>query len=54
MMLFLFAPRAIATFFTRDEATVEIVVDTLKVLSLYLIVDAIHGAQNGNVRALGL
>jgi len=54
MMSFLFAPRNIATFFTKDEATVEIVVETLKILSLYLLVDAIHGVQSGNVRALGL
>jgi len=54
MVFFLLAPRKIATFFTRDEDTVEIVVETLTVLSLYLLIDAIHGVQTGNVKALAL
>jgi|DEB19_MinimDraft_2_1074335.scaffolds.fasta_scaffold24701_1 MATE family multidrug resistance protein len=54
MVSFFLVPRSIATIFTKDEATVAIVVDTLTVLSLFLFFDAIHGVQSGNVRALGL
>jgi len=54
MMSFMLAPRSIATFFTKDEATVEIVVDTLGLITFYLFFDHIHGVQSGNVRALGL
>ena len=54
MVSFFLVPRSIATIFTKDEATIAIVVDTLTVLSLFLFFDAIHGVQSGNVRALGL
>ncbi len=54
MVTFCVAPEMMAGIFTKDGPTIEIVVDCLKILSLYLFFDAIHGVQSGNVRALGL
>ena len=43
----------IAQVFTKDEETIDLIVETLPVLSLFIILDAVHGVQAGNVRALG-
>jgi MATE family multidrug resistance protein len=43
----------IAGVFTKDEDTIEIIVDCLPILSIFVLLDAVHGVQAGNVRALG-
>jgi len=43
----------IATVFTRDEETIELITTTLPILSIFIVLDAVHGVQAGNVRALG-
>ena len=43
----------IAQIFTKDEETIDLIVECLPVLSLFIILDAVHGVQAGNVRALG-
>jgi MATE family multidrug resistance protein len=43
----------IASVFTKDEDTIEIIVDCLPILSIFVLLDAVHGVQAGNVRALG-
>jgi MATE family multidrug resistance protein len=46
-------PYQIAGMFTKDAATIALIVDTLPVLSIFVILDAVHGVNAGNVRALG-
>jgi MATE family multidrug resistance protein len=43
----------IASVFTKDKDTIEIIVDCLPILSIFVLLDAVHGVQAGNVRALG-
>lgn len=43
----------IAGVFTKDEDTIELIVDCLPILSIFILLDAVHGVQAGNVRALG-
>jgi len=46
-------PFQIAGMFTKDAATIVMITDTLPILSLFVILDAVHGVNAGNVRALG-
>ena len=46
-------PFQIAGMFTKDAASIVMITDTLPILSLFVILDAIHGVNAGNVRALG-
>lgn len=39
--------------FTKDAATIGMIADTLPVLSIFVVLDAVHGVNAGNVRALG-
>ena len=39
--------------FTKDAATIGLIADTLPVLSIFVVLDAVHGVNAGNVRALG-
>ena len=43
----------VARIFTNDPATVSFIKTVLPVMSMYLIIDTIHGVQTGNVRGLG-
>jgi len=47
------APDLIGSIFTKDQTVIHIVSETIPMLSVFLLFDAIHGAQSGNVRALG-
>lgn len=53
VVVFNCSPDMIGNLFTHDQEVVAIVTDTLPMLSCYLVLDAVHGAQSGNVRALG-
>lgn len=44
---------AIASIFTKDPETIELVASILPALSAFVLLDALHGVQAGNVRALG-
>lgn len=46
-------PFQIAGMFTKDAAAIVMITDTLPILSLFVILDAVHGVNAGNVRALG-
>lgn len=46
-------PFQIAGMFTKDAATIVMITDTLPILSLFVVLDAVHGVNAGNVRALG-
>jgi MATE family multidrug resistance protein len=46
-------PEEIASIFTKDQLTKDIIVDLLPWLSCFVMLDSIHGVQSGNVRALG-
>jgi len=39
--------------FTKDAATVALIANTLPILSIFVVLDAVHGVNAGNVRALG-
>jgi len=42
-----------ASFFTKDPATILMIQDTIPILSVFVLFDAVHGVNAGNVRALG-
>jgi len=45
--------KRLASFFTGDPKTVEIVYDVMFVLYVYIFFDTIHGVQSGIIRGLG-
>lgn len=45
--------RDLARIFTQDEAVIEIVCQLIPYLAVFVLLDAVHGVQAGNVRALG-
>lgn len=53
VVIFNIWPGMVGSFFTTDEVVIAIVTDAMPMLTIYLAFDAIHGAQSGNVRALG-
>ncbi len=46
-------PLQIAGMFTKDAATIALIAETLPILSVFVVLDAVHGVNAGNVRALG-
>ena len=43
----------VARLFTDDPTTVSFIKTVLPLMSLYLLIDTVHGVQTGNVRGLG-
>jgi len=43
----------VAGLFTNDEEDIYYIKETLGILSVYIVLDAIHGVNTGIVRALG-
>lgn len=39
--------------FTKDAATIALIAETLPIISVFVVLDAVHGVNAGNVRALG-
>jgi MATE family multidrug resistance protein len=50
---FLILPYQIAEIFTKDATTIALITETLPILSVFVILDAVHGVNSGTVRALG-
>jgi multidrug resistance protein, MATE family len=53
MIVFNVKPDLVGSVFTKDQVVIDKVTETIPMLSAYLMFDAVHGAQSGNVRALG-
>jgi MATE family multidrug resistance protein len=43
----------IAGIFTKDKATISVIASVLPTLSIFVLLDGLHGVQAGNIRALG-
>jgi Na+-driven multidrug efflux pump len=52
-VLFLIFKNTISTLFTKDEAIVAVIKDTMAVMTIYIWFDSFQGVQIGNIRALG-
>jgi len=44
---------SVARVFTSDETDIRYILEVLDIISLYLVLDAVHGVNTGLVRALG-
>jgi MATE family multidrug resistance protein len=53
VIVFNVKPDLVGEMFTKDQIVIDKVTETLPMLSIYLLFDAVHGAQSGNIRALG-
>lgn len=52
-IVFNIIPEIIGGIFTKDLFVIDIVVSNMPVMTAFLVLDSIHGAQCGNVKALG-